>query len=68
MKSRTPRVRLAQVAKAARVSMSTASLVLNGRGDHFNPQTQKAARVGVKVLEDGRKVRVFKSNREMVDV
>ena len=34
----------------------------------FNPQTQKADRVGVKVLEDGRKVRVFKSNGEMVDV
>jgi large subunit ribosomal protein L24 len=33
----------------------------------FNPQTQKADRVGVKVLEDGRKVRVFKSNGEMVD-
>ncbi len=34
----------------------------------FNPQTQKADRVGVKVLEDGRKVRFFKSNGEMVDV
>ena len=34
----------------------------------FNPQTQKADRVAVKVLEDGRKVRVFKSNGEMVDV
>ncbi len=33
----------------------------------FNPQTQKADRVGVKSLEDGRKVRVFKSNGEMVD-
>jgi large subunit ribosomal protein L24 len=33
----------------------------------FNPQTQKADRVGVKTLEDGRKVRVFKSNGEMVD-
>ena len=33
----------------------------------FNPQTQKADRVAVKVLEDGRKVRVFKSNSEMVD-
>ena len=33
----------------------------------FNPQTQKADRVAVKVLEDGRKVRVFKSNGEMVD-
>jgi large subunit ribosomal protein L24 len=34
----------------------------------FNPQTQKADRVAVKVVEDGRKVRVFKSNGEMVDV
>ena len=34
----------------------------------FNPQTQKADRVAVKVLDDGRKVRVFRSNGEMVDV
>ena len=33
----------------------------------FNPATQKADRVGFKVLDDGRKVRVFKSNGEMVD-
>ena len=33
----------------------------------FNPATQKADRVGFKSLEDGRKVRVFKSNREQVD-
>lgn len=33
----------------------------------FNPATQKADRVGVRVLEDGRKVRVFKSNQEVVD-
>jgi large subunit ribosomal protein L24 len=33
----------------------------------FNPQTQKADRVGFKRLEDGRKVRVFKSNGEQVD-
>lgn len=33
----------------------------------FNPVTQKADRVGIKVLEDGRKVRVFKSNGELVD-
>ena len=33
----------------------------------FNPVTQKGDRVGVKKLEDGRKVRVFKSNGEMVD-
>jgi len=34
----------------------------------FNPATQKADRVGFKSLEDGRKVRVFKSNGEQVDV
>lgn len=34
----------------------------------FNPQTKKADRVGFKLMEGGRKVRVFKSNGEMVDV
>ena len=34
----------------------------------FNPATQKADRVGFKRLDDGRKVRVFKSNGEQVDV
>ena len=33
----------------------------------FNPATQKADRVGFKILDDGRKVRVFKSNGEVVD-
>jgi large subunit ribosomal protein L24 len=33
----------------------------------YNIATQKADRVGYKVLEDGRKVRVYKSNGEMVD-
>ena len=33
----------------------------------FNAATQKADRVGFKVLEDGRKVRFFKSNGEVVD-
>jgi large subunit ribosomal protein L24 len=33
----------------------------------FNPATKKADRVGVKSLEDGRKVRVFKANGEQVD-
>ncbi|MDA0275480.1 MAG: 50S ribosomal protein L24 [Proteobacteria bacterium] len=32
-----------------------------------NPATQKADRVGFKLLTDGRKVRVFKSNGEQVD-
>ena len=34
----------------------------------FNPLTGKGDRVGFKTLEDGRKVRVFKSNKEVVDV
>jgi large subunit ribosomal protein L24 len=33
----------------------------------FNSATQKGDRVGFKALEDGRKVRLFKSNKEMVD-
>jgi large subunit ribosomal protein L24 len=33
----------------------------------FNNATQKADRVGYKVLKDGKKVRVFKSNGEAVD-
>jgi len=33
----------------------------------YNAATKKADRVGVKVLEDGRKVRVFKSNGELVN-
>ncbi len=33
----------------------------------FNAATQKADRVGFKVLEDGRKGRVFKSNGQVVD-
>jgi len=33
----------------------------------FNPATKKGDRVGFKVLQDGRKVRVFKSNGEQVD-
>ena len=33
----------------------------------FNPATKKADRVRVKLLDDGRKVRIFKSNGEQVD-
>jgi len=32
-----------------------------------NPVTGKGDRVGIKTLEDGRKVRFFKSNNEVVD-
>ena len=34
----------------------------------YNPTTGKADRVGFKTLEDGRKVRYFKSNGEVVDI
>ena len=34
----------------------------------FNPVTGKPDRVGFKSLEDGRKVRIFRSNKEVVDV
>jgi len=33
----------------------------------FNVATQKADRVGYKLLDDGRKVRIYKSSGEMVD-
>ncbi len=33
----------------------------------FNATSKKADRVGIKTLEDGRKVRVFKSSGEMID-
>jgi large subunit ribosomal protein L24 len=33
----------------------------------FNPATGKGDRVGIRVLEDGRKVRFFKSNGEVAD-
>ncbi len=34
----------------------------------FNPITKKADRIGIRQLEDGRRVRYFKSNGEVVDV
>ena len=33
----------------------------------FNPATGKGERIGTKVLEDGRKLRVFRSSGEAVD-
>lgn len=32
----------------------------------FNPSTQRADRVGFKTLDDGRKVRIYKSNGEII--
>jgi large subunit ribosomal protein L24 len=34
----------------------------------FNPVTEKPDRVGFRSLEDGKKVRFFKSNGEVIDV
>jgi len=34
----------------------------------WNPVSKKGDRVGIKVLQDGKKVRYFKSNDEVVDV
>ena len=34
----------------------------------YNPVTKKGDRVGLRTLEDGRKVRFFRSNNEVVDV
>ncbi len=34
----------------------------------FNPNSNKADRVGYKLLEDGRKVRVFRSDGEVADL
>ena len=34
----------------------------------YNPATERGGRVGIKVLEDGRKVRYFKGTGEVVDV
>ena len=34
----------------------------------YNPVTQKGDRIGFRILDDGRKVRYFKSNNEVIDV
>ena len=34
----------------------------------YNPNSKKGDRPGVKVLEDGKKVRIFRSDNEVVDV
>jgi large subunit ribosomal protein L24 len=34
----------------------------------YNPGTRKADRVGIRVMQDGRRARYFKSNGEVVDV
>jgi len=34
----------------------------------FNPVTKKGDRLGARTLENGRKVRIYRSNKEVVDV
>ena len=34
----------------------------------LNPISKKGDRIGFKSLEDGKKVRVYKSNKEVVDI
>ncbi len=34
----------------------------------FNPQKEGGDKVGIKILEDGKKVRIFKSNQEVIDI
>ncbi|MDH5433021.1 MAG: 50S ribosomal protein L24 [Gammaproteobacteria bacterium] len=34
----------------------------------FNSKTGKADRVGIKVLEDGKRVRIFKSSGDLIDL
>ena len=34
----------------------------------YNPGTKKADRVGIRIMQDGRRARYFKSNGEVVDV
>ena len=38
------------------------------KGAMWNPSTKKGDRVGVRTLKDGKRVRFFKSNGEMLDV
>ncbi len=47
------------VSKEAFIDISNVAL--------WNPLLQKGDRVGIKTLDDGRKVRYFKSNDEVVD-
>ncbi len=35
---------------------------------HYNPRTGRGGRIGVRTLEDGRKVRYFKSDGEVLDL
>jgi len=47
------------VEKEAAINLSNVAI--------YNKATQKADRVGFKIIEDGKKVRIFKSNGEAVE-
>jgi large subunit ribosomal protein L24 len=34
----------------------------------LNPISKKGDRVGIKILENGKKVRIYKSNKEVIDI
>ncbi len=48
------------VSKSMPISISNVAVL--------NPVSQKADKVGIKALEDGKKVRFFKSNNELLDI
>ncbi|MFU8797159.1 MAG: 50S ribosomal protein L24 [Gammaproteobacteria bacterium] len=48
------------IEKEAAIHCSNVALV--------NPVTGKCDKVAIKILEDGRKVRIFKSNKEVIDI
>ena len=48
------------------VDRAVIALSADGRVALFNPATGKGDRVGFRVLDDGRKVRFFKSNGELL--
>ena len=40
----------------------------NKKTKPINPVSKKGDRVGFKNLEDGKKVRIYKSNKEVIDI
>lgn len=48
------------VAREASINVSNLAI--------YNPATKKPDRVGIKILDDGRRVRYFKSNEELIDI
>ena len=56
----TPQAEGGIISKEAAIQMSNLALV--------DPKTNKPTRVGFKILDDGRKVRVAKASGEVIDV